>query len=276
MGARASAPRSPLPAGEAAVTVITGGGSGIGKDLALLLAAAGGTVVIVGRRANVLDKVASEAPDKIFACPADVGTPEGRASVAAFVGKRPVSILVNCAAVWYSCVMSEMSLESYQSGMRVNVEAPIFLTQALMPNLKANQDRARVLMIGSGAADVSLPTMGHYCMTKAAMKMSWKVLRDELKDVVDVGHCVPGLVRTELTDQMVKDPSFALKDFIAGRYESGDIHPSKEVAEWMAALLDKSICSDEIFPQQEHDIDNASHHFGVKVTKTMEAKSLEN
>ena len=53
---------TPLPDGSTPVAVVTGGGSGIGKALALQLASAGYTVVIVGRRSDVLDAVAVEVP----------------------------------------------------------------------------------------------------------------------------------------------------------------------------------------------------------------------
>jgi len=269
-------PVAPLPAGTTPVAVVTGGGSGIGKCLALKLASAGFTVVIVGRRADILATVAAEVPEKIYPCPADVATPEGRARVASFVGDRPVPLLVHSAASCQLVALSTMPLESSQQEMRVNVEAPLYLTQALMANLKACEDKARVLLVSSGAADMALPTMGCYCMTKAAMKMLWKVLKDELKDWASVGYCIPGLVQSEITEKQVTDPNFALKDFIQGRVASGDIHPAKEVAEWMAALLEKKTCDDETFTEREHNIDNAEHQQGVTVTLTTEAKLLQN
>jgi NAD(P)-dependent dehydrogenase (short-subunit alcohol dehydrogenase family) len=272
---------APLPNEVATVAVVTGGGSGVGKALALALAAAGHHVVIVGRRQDALNNVAAEAPGKIFPCPADVGTPDGRNFIAAFVGKRPVSMLVNCAALCPISPVSSMALESFQSAMLVNVEGPVFLTQALMENFKtfdriSNDNKARVLMIGSGAADMHLPTMGCYCMTKAAMKMSWMALRDELKDDVAVGYCLPGLVLTEITtEHQLKNDNFALKDFVGGRVEAGDIHPAAEVAEWLVALLDAKKCNDEVFAQQEHNIDKVEHQLGVKITLTMEGKLIQ-
>lgn len=266
---------SALPAGNEPVAVVTGGGSGIGKCLALHLASSGFLVVIVGRRADILAGVAAEAPEKIYPCPADVATPEGRTCITKFVGDRPVPLLVHNAASCQLVALSTMPLENFHQEMRVNVEAPLYLTQALMANLKKCEDKARVLLVSSGAADMALPTMGCYCMTKAAMKMLWKVLKDELKDDVAVGYCLPGLVQSEITDKQVSDPNFVLKDFIQGRVASGDIHPAKEVAEWMVALLDKKICDDETFVQREHNIDIADHQQGVTVTLTTEAKLIQ-
>merc|ERR1711879_358075 len=106
-----------------------------------------------------------------------------------------------------------MPVANFQQEMRVNVEGPIFLTKALTANLQpgpGKSEKGRVLMISSGAADMAIPTMGAYCITKSAMKMAWMVLRDELKDHLQVGYCIPGLVATEITDNQVKDSSFAL------------------------------------------------------------------
>eukprot|EP00928_Gymnodinium_smaydae_P048853 TRINITY_DN3271_c0_g2_i1.p1 TRINITY_DN3271_c0_g2~~TRINITY_DN3271_c0_g2_i1.p1 ORF type:complete len:288 (-),score=47.74 TRINITY_DN3271_c0_g2_i1:260-1123(-) len=265
-------PLLPLPEDDEAVAVITGGGSGIGRALALRLASAGHLVVIVGRRADILEDVANEALGRIFPCPADVSTAKGRETVVAFVGQRPVSVLVHNAAVCKFGCLSDMSLEAFQQEQRVNLEAPVFLTQCLMPNMSSHDFKARVLMVSSGAADMVIPTMGSYCMTKAAMKIGWKSLRDELKDKVCIGYCIPGLVSTEITENQIKDPSFALKDIIASRVEAGDIHSSKEVGEWMATLLDRKICDDDTFVQREHNIDDVAHQYGLSITLTTEGK----
>jgi len=264
----------PLPASVQSVAIITGGGSGIGRALALKLAAAGSTVVIVGRRADALGKVAGKSPEQIFSCPSDVATPEGRAAIADFVGSRSVHVLVHGAASCQHIPLTAIKEEDYQREQRINVEAPIFLTQALMANLKACQDKARVLMVSSGAADQAVPMMGAYCMSKAAMKMLWMHLRDELKDSAQVGYCVPGLVNTEITDSMATDSTFVLKEFIAGRVQSGDIHQPEEVAGWMAALLDRKVCTDEDFTQRENNIDIPEHSCGLQITLTMEAKLI--
>eukprot|EP00928_Gymnodinium_smaydae_P048852 TRINITY_DN3271_c0_g1_i1.p1 TRINITY_DN3271_c0_g1~~TRINITY_DN3271_c0_g1_i1.p1 ORF type:complete len:315 (-),score=51.24 TRINITY_DN3271_c0_g1_i1:223-1065(-) len=265
-------PPVPLPEGNEAVAVITGGGSGIGKALALQLALAGRLVVVVGRRADILEKVASEVPERIFPCPADVSTAKGRETLVAFVGQRQVSVLVHNAAVCNLGSLSDMPLEVFQQEQRVNLEAPVFLTQSLMPNMSSHVLKARVLLVSSGAADMVIPTMGSYCMTKAAMKIAWKVLRDELKDKVCIGYCIPGLVATEITENQIKDPNFALKDFITARVDAGDIHSSKEVGEWMAALLDSKICDDDTFVQREHNIDDVAHQHGLSITLTTEGK----
>merc|ERR1719502_2321965 len=115
----------------------------------------------------MLDAVAVEVPEKIYPCPADVATSEGRESVARLVGARPVSLLVHCAASCQLVALNTMPAASFQQEMRVNVEAPLYLTQALMANLKSCKEKARVLLVSSGAADMALPTMGCYCMTKA-------------------------------------------------------------------------------------------------------------
>lgn len=169
--------------------------------------------------------------------------------------------------------LMKVDLSNFRAIMSVNTEAPIFLTQQLLMNLKAAGE-GRVLIVSSGAADMHVPDMGPYCVTKAAVKMVWTVLKDELADVVKVGYCKPGLVQSELTAAMLEKEDFALKDNVKARMESGDIHTSEEVAEWMEALLDDTRCEASVFQEREHDIDMIDHQLGVKVRLTTEAKLL--
>merc|ERR1711972_759845 len=186
-------------------------------------------------------------------------------------GDSPLHLLVHNAGINCMDPLTKVELSKFRATMAVNTEAPIFLTQQLLPNLKLAEE-ARVLLVSSGAGDMHVPNMGPYCVTKAALKMVWTVLKDELTDVARVGYCKPGLVLSEMTGAMIEKEDFALKDFIGGRMESGDIHTSEEVAEWIEALLDSARCESGIFQAREHDIDMTEHQLGVKVRVTTEGK----
>ena len=71
------------------LSVVSGGGSGIGRASALRLAADGHTVIVVGRRLDALERTAADAPaGAIIPVSADLGTPEGAESVAVLVAER--------------------------------------------------------------------------------------------------------------------------------------------------------------------------------------------
>jgi len=254
--------------------LVTGGSAGIGKALALRLAEAGLDVLICGRREGPLTEVAGSNTN-IRSCVADVATAEGCAALKTALADKPLHMLIHNAGVNCIGALDNLSREKFRSTCAVNVDGPLFLTQALTANLQAAGGEARVLIVSSGAADMALPTMGGYCISKAAVKMAWMVMRDELAAIAAVGYCNPGLVESELTENMLEAEGFALKDFIAGRYKSGDIHTAAEIGEWMEALLDAEKCEAEIFKTREHNVDNKDHQLGVTVRVTMEAGLIE-
>jgi len=254
--------------------LVTGGSAGIGKALALCLAEAGLDVLICGRREGPLTEVAAKHKN-IRVCVADVSTAEGCAALKTSLADKPLHMLIHNAGVNCIGAFDTLDREKFRSTCAVNVEGPLFLTQALTANLQAAGGKARILIVSSGAGDMALPTMGGYCISKAAVKMAWMVMRDELAAVAAVGYCLPGLVESEITENMLVAEGFALKDFIAGRMKSGDIHTAAEVAEWIAALLDAKKCAADIFKTRVHNVDDKDHQLGVTVRLTMEAGLIE-
>eukprot|EP00957_Ditylum_brightwellii_P005530 424079-Ditylum_brightwellii.AAC.1 len=89
--------------------------------------------------------------------------------------------------------------------MAVNMEGPLFLTQALLPKLKAATTTiggARVLHISSGASQKPYRGWGPYCTSKAGLNMIYRVLREELQPHnIHVGSVRPGVVDTPMQDQ---------------------------------------------------------------------------
>jgi len=254
--------------------VVTGGGSGIGKALSLQLAAGGVDTIIVGRREKPLLQVAGEH-SKIRTCVADIGTPEGQAAIQGCVGDAPLHFLVHNAAMMPMGTLATTSLSTWRTTMSANVEAPLFLTQALLPNLEKVGGSAKVLFISSGVADIEIPGLLTYCVSKATLKKLWKSLSLELvAKGVHVGYCLPGLVDTTMPTTMANADGFVLNDLMAKRIEGGDIHTPQELGHWLAALLDEEKVNSTLFREREHNIDMPGHDLGVKLTLTSEGKHL--
>ena len=157
--------------------LITGGGTGIGRALAERFAAKDWQVTIVGRRLDLLEEVVNEYPDRIKAISADVGKIQDRQKIVD-EAKGNLNLLVHNAAVLgpVGPILAQ-NLGDWRSHMATNVEGPLFLTQALLPNLVEN---SRVVHISSGAAHQGIPGWGMYCTSKAALFMLGKLLKDEL------------------------------------------------------------------------------------------------
>ena len=187
----------------AALAVVTGGGSGIGRALALRLSARGVAILIVGRRAAALAETAALAAAAggalVTPLVADVAAADTPARVAAAVaasGSALRALVHNAGMLGPIQPLAEVDPAALSRVLAVNVGAPLALTRALLPALGAG---ARVLHVSSGAAHSAIEGWGAYCVSKAALNMAWRVLRDELAPRgVRVGSARPGVVDTDM------------------------------------------------------------------------------
>lgn len=179
------------------IALITGAGTGIGRALSLALVKRGIAVLAVGRRETVLKDLQKEDPQKIFIVAADVSTEEGRKKI---VNALPENyalkyVIHNAGVLTPVGPLSSLTLEEWRQTMAINVEAPLFLTQALLPKMK----NGRVLHISSGAAHFPIIHWTAYCTSKAALHMIYRCLNLELEKAnVVIGSVCPGVVDTPM------------------------------------------------------------------------------
>lgn len=161
--------------------LITGGSSGIGLALAHALTARGARVVITGRRQSVLDDALRGLDSATGVC-ADVGTTEGRVAtldkaVAALDG---LDILINNAGGVRAGRLENTAEADIEQMVTVDLLAPILLTRAAIPALRASGD-AMVVNVTSGIALVGAPFYTTYAAVKAGLAHFGESLRRELK-----------------------------------------------------------------------------------------------
>lgn len=161
--------------------LITGGSSGIGLALAHALTARGARVVITGRRQSVLDDALRGLDSATGVC-ADVGTTEGRIAtldkaVAALGG---LDILINNAGGVRAGRLESTAEADIEQMVNVDLLAPILLTRAAIPALRASGD-AMVVNVTSGIALVGAPFYTTYAAVKAGLAHFGESLRRELK-----------------------------------------------------------------------------------------------
>ncbi|MGV8989641.1 MAG: SDR family NAD(P)-dependent oxidoreductase [Cypionkella sp.] len=183
--------------------LVTGGSSGIGLALAHALIAAGARVVISGRRADVIaTAVANLEAGGGFAqgVSADVATPEGRATtldqaVAALGG---LDILINNAGGVRAGRLEETSEAEILAMIEVDLIAPILLTRAALPILRASGD-AMIVNVTSGIALIGAPFYSTYAAAKAGLARFGEALRRELKgEGIHVLTAYPGATDTPM------------------------------------------------------------------------------
>src|SRR5205823_4428557 len=152
--------------------LITGASSGIGRALALALAARGARVFAVARRADLLKLLVEEMggdPHRAIAC--DVGDLRQVREVAELVAEQAdhLDVLVNNAGVRSAGPLSSATSEDMEAVIRTNLLGPMFCTRELLPLLEAAPETLRmpvVANVASIAGRVAIPRSADYTASK--------------------------------------------------------------------------------------------------------------
>lgn len=239
--------------------VITGAGTGIGQALAIKLADNGYIVLGVGRRLPLLQKTQEHNPEKIQILQADITQVKDREKIANYIAHANTKIYLvhNAATAEPLTLLKNISLEDWRQQQAINVEAPLFLTQKLLPYL----EKGRVLHISSGLAHFALPGAGPYCVSKAALYMLYQCFREELKEFnIAVGSAKPGVVDTPMQEVLRSQDKVQFPDverFVQFK-KSNSLRSPENVAAFLSWLLCET--QDEEFSAKEWDVADQSHH----------------
>jgi benzil reductase ((S)-benzoin forming) len=237
------------------LAVISGGGTGLGRAIAIELSRRGYPLLIVGRRREPLAETAAAVETACDVVSADLASEEGRVDVVRAVGERAVALLVHNAAVLTPVgPLADVGVQEWRQAMQVNLEAPLFLTQALLPRLAGG----RVLHISSGAARSPLAGWGAYCVSKAALLMLYQMWNAERDDIA-VGSVRPGVVDTPMQSLIREqdEARFPAVERFRQLKAQGQLRTPEEVASFIGWLLTEMPPDD--FAAQEWDIGNPAH-----------------
>jgi uncharacterized protein len=185
---------------ERPVVVITGASSGIGEAAARHLAIErGAQCVLVARREERLERLASEIGGGATWVAADVTADDGPERIRAHVAERHgrLNVLVNNAGAAWRKRFADGGYEDVRRTMDVNFFAPVRIAEALLPLLRETPGSALV-NVASVAGRVARPKTGSYSASKAALIVWSDALRaEEAENGVHVGAVLPGFVTTE-------------------------------------------------------------------------------
>jgi short-subunit dehydrogenase len=187
------------------VVVITGASSGIGWELAKVIAAQGGRVGLIARRQDRLEALASEirqAGGTAASAAADVAerapTLEAIHRVRDQLG--PVDLLVANAGVGAPTLLEPMNVAQIETMFRVNLLGVVYSIEAVLPEMLKRRS-GHLAAVSSQAAYKGLPGESAYCASKAAVNSYLEGLRIQLrKHNIAVTTICPGFVRTPMTD----------------------------------------------------------------------------
>jgi NADP-dependent 3-hydroxy acid dehydrogenase YdfG len=165
------------------LAVVTGASSGIGRALALELAARGASLCLVGRQLDTLQAVAAAAKGEVsqkHCYRADLSVSSEVDELVARINRelRSVDILVHCAATIGLGPVATASPGQLDLHYQTNLRAPYVLTQGLLPALKARQ--GQVLFVNSSAGLAAKANAAQYAATKHALKALADSLREEV------------------------------------------------------------------------------------------------
>lgn len=197
------------------VAIVTGAGSGIGRAIAVRLAADGAAVAVWDINAasaretvSLIDRASGQA----IACIGDASSPHIIGDLLAATRSQfgPVTILVNNAAISDFRPFLEIDSERLDRMISVNLRGPYILTQQVVPDMLAIE-WGRIINISSSSAQAGSKGMTHYGATKGGIVGLTKTLAIEFADKgITVNHVPPGFVDTPmLRDSPVNIDAFA-------------------------------------------------------------------
>ncbi len=199
------------------IVVVTGASRGIGKSIALEMAAAGGRVACTATRAeNAASTVAeiSQAGGNAtgFGCRVEVADEVTRVFEEIESELGPIDILVNNAGISRPEMTLDMTEENWDLHMDVNCKSVFLCSQAAARQMKANGSGA-IVNIGSILGRNAFPATLGYCTSKAAVDHMTRVMAIEwARYDIRVNCVVPGYVRTDLIEQLELDGKLTLEE----------------------------------------------------------------
>jgi NADP-dependent 3-hydroxy acid dehydrogenase YdfG len=187
------------------VAVLTGGSRGIGKAIALKLAAEGATLCLIGRNLETLQETARQSgfPARLYQT--DLSVPDEVENLVDRLNAEleRVDILVHSAGYFAKVDFIHAGVEEFDELFAVNVRAPFRLTQALLPALIKSE--GQVVFINSIVIRKPAPKAAPYAATKHALRSLADSLREEINEAgVKVVSIYPGRTVGAIQERLFK------------------------------------------------------------------------
>ena len=203
--------------------IITGGGSGIGLACAKLFSNEGAKVAIIGRRKNRLELAAKEVEGHILPV---VGALTNNNDLDNLISKtlhafKKIDIVVNNGGIFSGSSVHETKDEDWNTIMNTNINSVFQLTKRVLPHMMKRK-AGTFVHIASILGLVAAPGVAAYNVSKGALLQFNRSIAMEYGSLGIRSNAVcPGLVKTEMTEDLMKDEELMLewsKDYPIGRF----------------------------------------------------------
>lgn len=192
--------------------LLTGATGGLGQALATQFARAGAKVLLVGRDAERLSAIASLLGKEHSSVLADLTRPEDIAATLDAAREFGVNVLVNNAGIGGFGLFEQQEWQAVEQLLVTNLNAPMRLTQTMLPLLKS-QPQSAIVNIGSTFGSLPFAGFTAYSAAKAGLRAFSQALRRELADTnVAIIHLAPRAIDTPLNTDKVNALNRALKN----------------------------------------------------------------
>jgi len=185
------------------VAVITGGAKGIGRAISIQIAKDGAAVAVWDLDRDGADKTVdmiSKAGGRAIACTTDVASVNSITQALSYIRGElgPVTILVNNAGMAASVPLQNITEETWDRMMQVNLKGPFLCVQAIIPDMLA-AGWGRIVNISSSSAQAGANMMSHYAASKGGIIGFTKALALEFASQgITVNNVPPGFIDTPM------------------------------------------------------------------------------
>lgn len=196
------------------VAIVTGGGGGIGRPMAVALAEAGAEVFVAGRSAKRLDETCAAiaaAGGRGRAIAIDVTKPANVAASFDEVARQAggIDILVNAAGGQLRQAALDITEEDWDRLVAVNLKGVFFACQSAARHMQ-RAGRGRIISLSSLTGEIGLPRLAAYGATKGGVNQLTRALAVEWAEHgITVNAIGPGRIRTPMTEELFSDPATA-------------------------------------------------------------------
>jgi 3-oxoacyl-[acyl-carrier protein] reductase len=243
---------------EGKVTLITGAGRGIGKEIALAFAREGASVGVNDRTHERIVGTVEEIGAlgrKALRLPADVSDeePVRRMVQAALDEFGKIDVLVNNAGIFDQSSLVDMPVGMWDRMIEVNLRSVFLCTRFVLPSMIERRD-GRIINVASQLGIKGAAELVHYCAAKAGILGFTKALALEMADHgITVNSIAPGPIETDLVPKVSEsDTAAKLAGLPLGRY--GQAHEVAPTAVLLAADPDGNLYTGQTLGPNSGDV----------------------